>query len=151
MAKLEIISNTFVFNLDADVGKASPNKLDDVELVRFGYFCKKNNPIAQPLISAREKVALQTMQPRGPYRADLQEVIDANQESRGGPQDGKVSVGKAQIIHSGSYDGAHIWIIYVLDKNMRDVLPSIWPRIDLHDQSGLEISKKVLELFNVSS
>ena len=148
MAKFEVISNIFVFNLDADVGKASPNKLDDVELVRFGYFCKKNNPIAQPLISAREKVALQTMQPRGPYFTDLQEVIDAHQEARGGTQDGKVSVGKPQSTHTVNYDSAHSWIIYTLSKDMSLFLPNMYPRIDLHDQSGIEISKRVRMLFD---
>ena len=149
MAKFEIISDKVVFNLNADVGRMAPNKLDDVELVRFGYFCMKNNPKSLLSMPPRHKAALQAMQPRGPYFADLQEVIDAHQEARGGTRDGKVSVGKGQIFHTGIYDGVHMWIIYVLSNNMRIFIPDIFPRIDLHNQSGLEISKRVLELFNL--
>ena len=151
MAKLEINDGFFFFNLDADVGRIAPNRFDDVELVRFGYFCKKNNPAVQSLMSAREIVTLQAMQPRGPYLADLQEVIDAHQESRGGTQDGKVSVGKPQSTHNVRYDGVHSWIIYVLCENMSKVLSDTYPRIDLHDQSGVEISKTVRKLFRVVS
>ena len=149
MAKFEIISDKVVFNLNADVGRMAPNKLDDVELVRFGYFCMKNDPQAQNLIPASMKVALQAMQPKGPYFADLQKVIDAHEEARGGTQDGKVTVGKAQFLHTVIYDGVHSWIIYTLGRNMRDFLPNMYPRIDLHDQSGPEISKRVLELFHI--
>ena len=149
MTKLEYLDGQFFFNLDADVGKMSPNRIEDVELVRFGYFCKKSNPRALLLMSAREKVSVLALQPRGPYRSDLQEAIDAHQENRGGTQDGKVSVGKPQLSHGERYDRAHVWIIFTLCYNLAAVLPNIYPRIDLHDQSGPEISKRVRELFGV--
>ena len=148
MAKLEIKQYQFFFNLDADVGRASPNKLDDVELVRFGYFCVKSDPKKFLILPTRFKVALQSMQPRGPYLADLQGVIDAHQEHRGGTQDGKVSVGKAQFI-LGRYDSKHLFMIYALCNAIADFLPNMYPRIDLHDQSGIEISKRVQVLFRV--
>ena len=148
MAKLEIKQDQFFFNLNADVGRVSPNKIDDVELVRFGYFCVKSDPKKLLLLPTRLQVALQAMQPRGPYLADLQEVIDAHQEKRGGTQDGKVSVGKEQFI-SGKYDSNHLFIIYALCNAMADFLPNMYPRIDLHERSGIEISKTVQVLFRV--
>ena len=149
MAKLEISGDVMFFNLDADVGRMAPNRIDDVELVRFGYFCQRSRPENQPNLTARQKVSLQAMQPNGPYFADLQEVIDAHQENRGGTQDGKVSTGKSQIAPAGLYDSVHMWIIYALTNNMRLFLPDIFPRIDLHAQSGVEISKRIRQLFAV--
>jgi hypothetical protein len=32
------------WNLSADVGPGQPNKADDVEFVRLGYFLAKDNP-----------------------------------------------------------------------------------------------------------
>ncbi len=141
MAKVEIIGGVLFFNLDADVGRLSANKIDDVELVRFGYIRKKNSPNVVGRLSPREIAALQALRPRGGSDSDIQEVIDAHQESRGGTQDGKVSVGKSQITHGPRYDNKHAWIIYNLCHNMADAFPYIYPRIDQHELSGPDISK----------
>ena len=150
MAKLEIIGGILLFNLDADVGKLSPNRIDDVELVRFGYIGKKNSPNVVGRLTPRETAALQALRPRGGYDSDIQEVINAHQESRGGTQDGKVSVGKSQLAHGPRYDNKHAWIIYNLCHNMADAFPYIYPRIDLHELSGPDISKRVRQLLDVA-
>jgi hypothetical protein len=149
MAKLEIVGGRFLYNIDADVGKGSPNRLDDVELVRFGYFCVKVNPKLQARTSSRMKAALESRQPQGPFLPDLQAIIEAHQADRGGTQDGKVSVGRPQLTNDFNYDGTHSWIIFSLCMSMIDRLPNQYPRIDLDEKSGLTISKKVRELFRL--
>lgn len=148
MAKFENDQGFFEFNLTADVGKASPNRLDDVELVRFGYFCLGRNPQATQ-ITPRLKAALQRMKSNGPHGPDLQEVIDAHQQARGGTQDGKVSIGKAQIRKGQSlrYDDKHSWIIYILTANMFSNNPDGFPRIDQEIDAGNAISATVAEMF----
>jgi hypothetical protein len=149
MAKLEIIHGRGLFNLDADVGRASPNRLDDVELVRFGYFCLKVSSSLRSRTSPRVKAALESLNPRGPFAPDLDEVISAHQSDRGGTQDGKVSVGKPQATHSFNYDTKNSWIIFSLSMPMIERIPNLYPRIDIDAISGPEISKKVRELFNI--
>lgn len=137
------------FNLDGDVGKLSRNLLADVELVRFGYFCKGISPLVKSNLSDREKKALQSLKTKGPYFPDLQEMIDAHQQVRGGTQDGKVSVGKPNIANQGKYDRDHFWIIFNLCHNMADAFPKIYPRIDLHEMAGLELKKVLPPLFDI--
>lgn len=149
MAKLEIVGGRFLFNVEADVGKASPNRLNDVELVRFGYFCVKVSSTLRSRTSPRIKAALDVMRSNGPFAPDLQEVIDAHQNDRGGTRDGKVSVGKPQLTHSFNYDSEHSWIIFSLCMSMIERLPDTYPRIDMDDFSGMEISKNVRELFRI--
>jgi hypothetical protein len=147
MAKLEIVGGRFLYNLDADAGKGSPKRRDDVELVRFGYFCIKVSSKLQARIPPRMNTALESLQAQGPFLPDLQVVIDAHQADRGGTQDGKVSVGKPQLTQDFNYDGTHSWTIFRLCMSMIDRLPNQYPRIDLDEKSGLTISKKVRELF----
>ena len=151
MAKLEIILGKLLFNLDHDVGRNSPNRLDDVELVRFGYFCAKVSPKLLAKHSAEMKVALQNLRTDGPYLSDLQDVIDIHQRTRGGPQDGKISTGKSRATHSFSYDSQHSWIIFSLSGLMFERIPDTYPRIDLEDQSGSEISRRIQELVLLST
>jgi hypothetical protein len=149
MAKLEIVDGRFLYNLDADAGKGSPKRLDDVELVRFGYFCIKVSSKLQARIPSRMKTALESLQAQGPFLPDLQVVIDAHQADRDRTQDEKVSVGKPQLTHDFNYDGTHSWIIFSLCMSMIDRLPNQYPRIDLDKKSGLTISKKVRELLRI--
>ena len=90
IAVAEVKGKFFRWNLSANVGPQQPNKLDDVELVRFGYFCMRENKQfpAKPEVRA----ALQEMRNSGPFAQDLANVIVAHQRSRGGTQDGRVSV-----------------------------------------------------------
>ena len=148
MARFESDQGFFEFNLTTDVGKASPNRLDDVELVRFGYLCLgRNRQVTQ--ITPRLRTALQRMRSVGVYSSDLQEVIDAHQQARGGTQDGKVSVGKAQARKGQSlrYDDKHSWIIYILTANMFNNNPDGFPRIDQEIDTGDAISATVAAMF----
>jgi hypothetical protein len=43
VAVAELNGRAFRWNLTANVGPGQPNKLDDVELVRFGYICMRQN------------------------------------------------------------------------------------------------------------
>ena len=152
MAKLESISGKFFFNLTADVGRNSPNRLDDVELVRYGYFCLSRRPDVQVQISPELKLAFANMRSLGPYGPDLQAVIDLHQQARGKDStiDGKVSVGKPQITHSSRYNDKLSWIIFVLCRAMIDHVPDTYPRIDIEFESGNEIAKTVADLFTVN-
>jgi len=147
MARADSFTFIFRFNLDADVGRHCPNKVDDVELVRYGYFCLKNNTRNPSNLTPRISSALQAMKIQGPFGPDLQEVIDAHEETRGGTIDGKVSISKAHLTTKERYDGVHRWIIDVLCNNMIDRNPNQYPRIDLDSVLGPEIKKRVRQIF----
>jgi hypothetical protein len=126
------------------------NKLDDVELVRFGYNCMRLNtrfPTTDPgLLSA-----LKAMRRTGGFDQDLADVIVAHQRSRGGTQDGIVSVARISATSKNRerYDGAHSWIIVALDNNMVDVAADVYPRIDKHPDSGFGVSSAVKKVFDL--
>ncbi len=124
------------WNLSADVGPGQPNRPDDVELVRFGYFLMKDNPKATAGPFAALKPVLQKVTPSGPFGNDLAEAIRTHQRLRGGTQDGRVSVAKDNRFNRGEYDGQHAWMVFPLNNSMIDMAPSLYPRIDLHPQSG---------------
>src|SRR5215471_5466190 len=133
-----VMENQFLWNLSMPVGVSQPNKLDDVELVRFGYFMMRSaNDIH--LASQELRGALQAMQTTGVFDKDLDAVIRAHQRQKHeNPIDGKVSVAHPTPINRGRFDGHHAWIIVNLNNFMRDF--EQYPRIDLHAQSGSEIS-----------
>ena len=103
----------FFFNLSQDVGPGCPNAADDVEFVRFGYYCMGTNP-QNTLSPAANKAAYAAVPLQGPFDAQLQQVIRLHQAERGGAQDGKVSTIKNA---SGSY-GERSWILVPLNNNM---------------------------------
>jgi hypothetical protein len=133
------------WNLTTPVGPGKPNKLDDVEFCRFGYFMMKGNPKAMPDLTQRERDALARLNPVGGFGPDLAEVILAHQQSRGGTQDGFISVARDVQTNFGQYDHKHKWIVLVLNVNMLDT-SDVFPRIDLHGMSGPEITKSVFEI-----
>lgn len=144
MVQVLVVGSLFRWNLSRNVGRTQPNILDDVELVRFGYYCMSLNPKSG--IRSKMKAELDAMKPAGAYAADLQKVIDAHQKLRGGTQDGHVSVGRGNITNTEFYDGKHSWIIAGLNNHMVDICRDIYPRIDKHLQSGPEITRKVKEI-----
>lgn len=138
------VSKFFFFNVSANVGFAQPNKLDDVELVRFGYKMKRINPKAKPepeLNTVIDRMAFQ-----GPFGPDLQAAIVQHQRIVGGTQDGRVS--RASTFKAdGSYDGAHLWLIEILSNNMRVSASDIFPRLDIHPNCGPELVKTLKDMF----
>lgn len=148
MAKIELVYGTFFrWNLTNNVGRKQPNQHDDVELVRFGYFCAFHSPLNATL-RIRLFAELRVMRTSGPYGDDLQNVIDAHQKLRGGTQDGTVSVAKPTVVNRERYDGEHIWIMDILDTNLRDMVAE-YPRLDQHARCGPVIGASVKKLFNV--
>ena len=143
-----VFANRFFFNLSAQVGKGKSNQLADVELVRFGYKMKRLDPTSSTLPRNRAlNGLLDNLAGRGPFADDLQVVIDEHEKQRGGTRDGCVSPARHFQGIDGTYDGNNIWIIMSLNNNMRGVLGDGFPRIDLHDLAGPEISKFVRFLF----
>ena len=57
-----------------------------------------------------------------------------------------MSVAKANNFNRGQYDGQHVWIIFPLNNSMIDMAPEIYPRIDLHAQSGPAVSAAVRKI-----
>ena len=134
MAVGQVILNTFFWNLSTPVGLGRPNRTDDVELVRFGYHMMR---IASDINLATPQLrdALRQMRRTG----DFDTVIRAHQAEKKIPIDGKVSVAHVTAANRGRYDGHHSWIIVNLNNFMRDF--QAYPRIDLHPESGLAISR----------
>lgn len=132
----------FAFNIDANVGVNCPNKLDDVQLVQFGYFAKGQAPDTSPTL----KALCAKVVPGAPYTGapndPLTLVIKAHQAERGGTQDGHVSV----LPPNGatlSYDGKHSFMILVLNNNMLDITKNDYPRIDKHPSCPSVLKQRV--------
>lgn len=143
----------FYFNLTEPVGKKCPNKLEDVELVRFGYFCMARNPKITTPLTPEEKRALSAMNTAGGYGPDLQDVIDQHQNFRkkaaGIEPDGKVSVARFTPADARSpfFDRKHLWIIATLNNSMRQLFTDTYPRIDQEVECGPACSAAVLKIF----
>ncbi len=131
-------------NINNHVGFGRPNRLDDVELVRFGYFATRasSHPSGAEV---RQALAgpLAAVSPAGPFGPDLDAMIRAHQKFRGGTQDGCVSP-----IHGSTADYGPITFMLVgLNNNMCDLMPGIYPRIDQSPQSGAAVSQAVRAMF----
>lgn len=122
--------STLNWNISANVGLASPNRLDDVQLVQFGYYAMLINPSSKLSAEQRDvysKVVLG--QPcNGAANDPLVAAIRVHQKVRGGPQDGHVSPSRG----GGNYDDQHTFIMLALNNNMSDAVPDAFPRIDKH-------------------
>ena len=122
----------FFWNLSANVGRSSPNKIDDVQLVQLGYACAAKDPSVDPKMRAIFALVV----PGAPYSGlpndPLTIAIVADQKDRGGTQDGHISV--LTNLAGGTYDGSHAFIIVGLNFSMRAAIPEAFPRIDKHPQ-----------------
>ncbi len=134
----------FFWNLSHDVGPGCPNQMDDVELVRFGYYCMGNNP-ASGTIPPAQKARLLGLSLSGPFDSHLAAVIRDHQAARGGVQDGKVST----IKNATGYYGNKSWIMVILNNNMMDILGETWPRIDRHHQTSALLTQKIRGVFTL--
>src|SRR5262245_24766491 len=145
MAVAQVFHNIFVWNLTTPVGAGQPNQLADVELVRFGYHMMRSaRDIDKATPALRD--ALQGMRRTGGFDQDLDAVIRAHQQQKRTPVDGKVSVAHITSANRGRYDSTHPWLIVLLNNFMRDF--DRYPRIDLHPDSGFEISRVAATLRN---
>lgn len=151
MAQGEMFKTTFYWNISKDVGRGKPNLIDDVELVRYGYHCMRQDHVYMQRFGSEFRTAVMAMDSRGPYGADLQNVIDAHQRHRGGTQDGCVSVMKINTLQTVKYDGQHSWILWSLHLSMVVALRNLYPRIDLDSFSGPDISRTVRNCFLIDS
>ncbi len=128
----------FFWNINANVGLNSPNNPVDVELVQFGYFAAalspKVTPSLRPIFAAVTPGAAYTATRDDP----LTVAILAHQKTRGGTQDGHVSVIKGE-----TYDGTHTFMLMTLVNAMRDLQPTDFPRIDKHPRCPLRVQTSV--------
>lgn len=83
----------FFWNLSANVGRTSPNRPDDVQLVQLGYACAAKDPA----VDAKMRPIFAAVVPGAPYTGlpndPLTIAIIADQKDRrGNTQDGHISV-----------------------------------------------------------
>jgi hypothetical protein len=135
----------FYFNLSSNVGPASPNRLEDVQLVQFGYFALSQNraPDNPPeLIAAASNVVVGAPY-MGAQNDPLTIAIRAHERARGGPQDGHVSVIRGDF----QYDAAHTFLVIRLVNNIRVLVGIDFPRIDRHPKCPPQLGASVRRTF----
>ena len=143
MVAIATLAGQFFWNLTQPVGRGQPNSLDDVEFVRFGYVMMRASPaFGGPPPNMVEPLRL--MRRSGSFDSDLDTVIRSHQAVKEIPQDGKGSVAHATAANHGRFDGKHRWIVVTLNVVAREF--NFYPRIDLHPESGLEVSRAVRAL-----
>jgi len=135
----------FFFNISANVGLASANIVEDVQLVQFGFFALSQQPPGmneEELVNAAAKVvpgAIYTGAPDDP----LTVAIKIHQKITGGPQDGHVSVMKGNI----RYDSDHLFMLVGLNNDIRAMMGSSFPRIDTHPKCPPALAASVRRTF----
>ena len=142
MARALIHQDTRLYwNVEAHVGPGCPNKVDDVQLVQFGYWCMGNNP--KTPIGAADRALFAAIVPGAAYSGSASDAltlaIKRHQQLRGGVQDGKVS----PMPPNQGYN----WIIAALSNNMSNYLSSVWPHIDKHAKCPPAVKALVMSTF----
>jgi hypothetical protein len=130
----------FIWDISANVGSRQPNKLDDVELVRFGYYMISQAPEINTRLAGL-KPLLSGLSTSGGFDQNLEVIIRAHESIRGGSQDGYVSKSRVDVLNRGYYDRNHSWIIVSMNNFMRDF--DYFPRLDLHAKCGPELKRVV--------
>ena len=131
LLKKENGEHKFFWNIDANVGVASPNRTDDVHLIQFGYFIMSTAEVTSAdlkPIFAGVKVGVPCT---GREDDPLVKAIRAHQRSRGGPQDGHVS--KLSSDAAGFAPGRSFMLVAIMN-NIFDATANDFPRIDRHPQ-----------------
>jgi hypothetical protein len=150
MVKAIVFSSVHAWNIEANVGLHAPNQLLDVQLVQFGYLMMSMDPQARLQSFEREALAGLQVGPRCTGMPDdpLVKVIIAHQRSRGGVQDGRVSV---IATASGSYTegGTFTYIMAVLNNNMRHMAPAAYPRIDQDPRCPVDLRRAVAQIYGL--
>lgn len=140
-------NDSFIWNLTLPVGTGQPNKIDDVELVRLGYFWSMKVPAFNSAPGGQKLMSMITnLGTRGGFVPLLGEIIVEHEKVRGGTQDGKITPARGHITE---YDANHSWIIVKLSKNISFVFPGIFPRLDLIENCGPELRIKILKIFSL--
>lgn len=126
----------FGWNLTANVGLRSPNKSDDVALVKLCYYCLSQNP-ASSFPSLKGAAAALNLESGcdGTDRDPLVSLIREHQRLWGGTQDGHISRLPATNFYSPNdfYSvgaGSQGFLLAVLLNNLYDITKAVWPRID---------------------
>lgn len=119
----------FTWNIGGNVGIASPNDPEDVQLVQLGYACAA----LEPQVPAATRLVFAKVVPGAPYQGGPQDpltlAIKAHQKDSGGPQDGHVSVIRSATLTYAM--NSPYMLAYLVGCILRAVAPNA-PRIDRH-------------------
>lgn len=141
------------WNIDGRVGAKSPNLIDDVQLVQFGNYCMLKNTKGS---SADERETFSRI-PIGRMctgRDDdpLVRAIKAHQASRGGTQDGFISVLQpTRVTYESGGKKLGVMLNALLNAMFDEIGGDKWPRIHDHDKCPAELKKKLATLSNFKS
>ena len=122
-------SGKFCLNVDSHVGPGCSNKVEDVQLVQFGYYCMTRSNYAPFGLTPAEMAIIKTVVPwclYGSLTDPLTLSIKAHQRARGGTQDGRVS----PFTSASGFYGESTWMIISLVVNIIMVYPDLYPRLD---------------------
>lgn len=135
----------FLFNIGANVGPGCPNDQADVQFVQLGYYAMLRDPKNSSVLSAAERSALAKIVPGVTYSGTAQDpltvAIMAHEKSRGGAQDGHVSV----IRNGGGY-GRHAFIAVILNLCLIDTMKGDYPRLDKHPKCPSVLRSNILKI-----
>lgn len=136
----------FWWTVHAHVGPGCPNKIEDVQLVQLGYFCKASSQ--KDGSNPAQKAIYAKVVPGAVYSGKLDDpltiAIKTHQQHRGGTQDGRVSpIGNSV----GMYDGQHIWMVMALSNAILEVIKANWPRLDSHPKCPAALKGAVERVF----
>jgi hypothetical protein len=119
------------WNIDANVGLNSVNADEDVALVQLGY-----NMMFQHGVGSPEEQQIYSRVPLNSFcdgtpSDPLVQAILAHQRSRGGTQDGHVSmVSTDNGVYTSGSGSQHVFMLIAIVNNIHDEIPDDWPRID---------------------
>jgi hypothetical protein len=136
----------FFWNLDANVGLASPNKTDDVQLVQLAYSIRARRLDLHPASKAAFAAVKVGAPCTGREDDPLVRAIRAHQRDRGGTQDGRVSTIRTTngVYHDSG--GEHSYMLTALINNIFDAMPDDFPRIDKHPSCPPALKASVLNV-----
>lgn len=131
------------WNLNANVGFASPNRQDDVELVQLGYFImgkRKLGAMPTDLLAMMAAIRVGSIC-TGRMDDPLVQLIFAHQKHRKSTVDGRVSV----ISNSTGTFGGETYLLGSLINNIFADQPELFPRVDKHPRCGSTLRQSVIE------
>ncbi len=136
--------SVFYFNLHAEVGPGKPNRIDDVELVRFGIKVLASGERARAAGAAASAFVAAAAQVSflGPYDATIGAAVLAFQRWKGLTQDSTISkIMGAYTPHN------RIYVLQYMQGEMRRTYPNLYPRIDRVAEVGPTVSAVIRNMF----